>query len=80
MNDIQTKIKAWMGIVLAMGDAIRDLRQVPSGVLYARVMKHVSHEQYQKAIDQLKGAGLVREEQSHLLVWVGDTCEKGRVQ
>ena len=67
MSDIQAAI----AVIVAVGDAIRELRQVPSGELYARMMEHLSLENYQKVIETLKGAGLVREEQSHLLVWIG---------
>lgn len=77
MSDIQNKIKAVMDVTIAVGDTIRELRQVPSGELYANVMSHLSLEEYQKVIETLKEIGVVREEPSHLLVWVGESCEKG---
>jgi len=79
MSETVTKpdIQAALKVVLAVGDAIRNLRQVPSGELYARLMGHLSLEQYEKVIGTLKRTGLVKEEQSRLLVWIGDTCEKG---
>lgn len=76
-TDIKEEIKSQLRTAIALGDAIRELRQVPSGKLYARVMGTLTLEQYQKAIETLKNTGLVREEQSQLLVWIGDSCEKG---
>ena len=60
----------------ALAEAIRDLGSVPSGHLYARVMGHMTAEQYAWAIDRLKGAGLVAED-NHVLRWVGPKLEGG---
>jgi hypothetical protein len=65
------EVKAAMGVVLAVGEAIRDLGEVPSGKLYANVMGSLSLEAYTKIIDTLKGAGVVTEDTSHVLRWVG---------
>ncbi len=62
--------KAAMQIILAVGDAIRELGSVPSGHLYANLMGKMSLAQYEAIIRTLKGAGLV-EESAHLLTWVG---------
>ena len=58
-----------MEAVRAVADAIRELKRVPSGVLYSAVMSKLSLESYEKIIGTLKGAGLVREE-FHELIWV----------
>lgn len=63
--------KATLNAVKALADCIRELGSVPSGHLYATVMEYMSLEQYQAFVDALKGADLVREEPSHLLVWIG---------
>ena len=62
----------------ALAEAIRDLGSVPSGNLYARVMSHVSIEQYDWAIERLKGAGLVAEKAHELLVGRSGKPRRGR--
>jgi hypothetical protein len=62
--------KAAIGILTAVADTIRELKEVPSGHLYARVMGHLSLAQYEQVIGVLKGAGLIRVE-NHLISWVG---------
>lgn len=63
-------IKAVIGMVMAVGDTIRDLGSVPSGELYARLMGHMTLNTYNMLIERLKGAGVVKEE-AHLLTWIG---------
>ena len=63
--------KAGAAVVLAIADAIRSLKEVPSGHLYAAVMDKVSLNTYNQIIDILIKAGRVRREPSHLLVWIG---------
>jgi hypothetical protein len=57
-------------VIAAIAEAIRGLREVPSGHLYAQLMGHMTLDQYGQVIAILKRAGLV-EEKSHLLRWVG---------
>jgi hypothetical protein len=66
-----TEVKAALGIIQAVAEAIRELGEVPSGHLYANLMSKLSLEQYEQLLDVLKGAGLVRESNAHLLTWVG---------
>lgn len=68
-----TTTKAAIATIAALGCAIRELGQVPSGELYARVMGHMTIENYQSAIDTLVRAKLVERKNSHLLVWVEPT-------
>ena len=67
-NHKQTQ--AAFGMVRAIAEAIRELKRVPSGELYARVMGHVSLESYQQIIIILKNSGLVSEN-SFELIWIG---------
>lgn len=53
-----------------LADAIRDLKRVPSGHLYAQVMGHMDIHTYNKAIDLLKRTKMV-EEKNHELIWIG---------
>lgn len=57
-------------VIFAIAEAIRNLREVPSGELYAHVCGKLDLAQYEVIIRTLKGAGLV-EERAHLLRWIG---------
>ena len=65
------EVKAALGIIQAVAEAIRELGEVPSGHLYANLMGQLSLEQYEHILGILKGAGLVRQSNAHLLTWVG---------
>ena len=67
--DEKTK-RAAAAILLAIGDVIKELGEVPSGHLYARLMGHMSLDSYNKCIAALKDAGLVTES-NYVLRWVG---------
>jgi len=64
------QISAALAITAAVGDAIRELGSVPSGMLYVRVMDRMTIEVFTKIIDALKGAGLVTESRD-VLTWAG---------
>jgi hypothetical protein len=64
------EIAATLQIVKAVADTIRDLGSVPSGHLYAQLMSSLTLEQYQRVIDLLKRAGLVKEVH-YELTWIG---------
>lgn len=66
----QAQVNAAVQIVVAVGQAIRDLKSVPSGHLYAQLMGRMSLETYNKVIGVLKNTGAVKEE-NHVLTWVG---------
>jgi hypothetical protein len=63
-----TNTLAALQTVVAVGDAIRSLKTVPSGVLYAHLMGHLTLDQYHAIIAALVDAGVVIE-QNHLLTW-----------
>jgi ArsR family metal-binding transcriptional regulator len=65
------QVNAAMQIVLAIGDTIKELKEVPSGHLYAQLMGKLSLSDYEAIIGVLKRSGKVVEDQSHLLRWVG---------
>ncbi len=58
-------------VAQAVAEAIRDLRQVPSGHLYPRLMGVMTLQQYEQVIELLVGARLVERAPSHLLRWIG---------
>ena len=67
----KAEAKAAIQVVMAVGDAIRELGSIPSGHLYAQLMSKLDLQAYQRVIDLLKGAGVVKEEASHMLTWIG---------
>ena len=70
MQPTKDQVHATIAALQAVAEAIRELKQVPSGHLYAQLMSHFDVATYQRIIDTLKGAGVVREE-SHMLIWQG---------
>ena len=69
-NVTAEQVTAGIRAASAVGDAIRELGSVPSGHLYAHLMKFMSLETYNSLIGILKQANLV-EEKAHVLTWVG---------
>ena len=67
----KTEVKAAFGILQAVAEAIREPGEVPSGHLYASLMSKLSLAQFDQVLGILKGAGLVRESNAHLLTWIG---------
>lgn len=66
------ELRAALDVIITIAETIRTLRSVPSGELYARVMGVLSLDSYNRAIDNLKRAGLVAES-AHVLTWIGPT-------
>lgn len=67
----KAEIEAGINAVMAVGNALKELREVPEGTLYATLMQYVSLEQLRKILDMLIGAELVTRTPAHLLRWVG---------
>lgn len=65
------EVRAVIRICRILADAIRDLGEVPSGHLYARVSDFLSLDNYNAAISFLKQAKLISES-NNLLTWKGD--------
>lgn len=69
-----------LGIIeatLAIGDAIREMGEVPSGELYARLMPTgISLDAYMTIIDVLTHAGVVKLS-NHMLTWIGPARPTG---
>jgi hypothetical protein len=65
------KIEAQVQLVRAIAEAIRELKEVPSGHLYARIAGKVSSETYEKVLSTLKLTGLISVAPSHLITWTG---------
>jgi hypothetical protein len=69
-NVTKQQIRAAIEATAAVAEAIRELRSVPNGELYAQVMGKMDLEYYNGILRTLKNAGLV-EETGHVLRWVG---------
>ena len=65
------EMKAAKAVLLAVGDTIREVGEVPSGVLYSMLMGRIDLGGYEAMIGILKRAGLVEETSAHVLRWIG---------
>jgi hypothetical protein len=65
------KTEAQMQIVRAVAEAIKELKEVPSGHLYARIAGKISSETFERVLAALKIAGLISVSPSHLITWTG---------
>lgn len=63
------QIDAGIKTIAAVAGAIRELGRVPSGHLYARLMGHLSLDEFNKIIGILVKAGLVEQTVGHELIW-----------
>lgn len=70
MNAPAQAEKVYLSDAIAIAEAIRELKEIPSGHLYARVSQYITLDAYNSIISALKTAGLVKE-QNFLLTWVG---------
>lgn len=62
--------KAALATVLAVADAIRDLKEVASGKLYVHLMGRLSLDEYKAIIRLLVKHGVVKEE-NHIITYIG---------
>lgn len=75
MSITKDQVLAQLEATFAVSEAIRDLKEVPAGVLYAQICGTISLEMFNGIVRTLKGAGLVAET-NHLLTWVGPEIAK----
>lgn len=69
-EDIKNGVKAYIETIRAVGECVRDLGQVPAGVLYAQLMGRISLERFEAIINLLVSAKVVRRD-NHLLTYIG---------
>lgn len=69
--DKAAQINAAIRVIRDVSETIRELKEVPSGHLYARLMGILTLEQYEQVLDILKGAKLIQVDGSHLIRWAG---------
>lgn len=66
----QAKAVAAEEMVIAIGNAIKELGSVSSGHLYAELMGKMSLREYEKIISILKDAKVIKKV-NYLLIWTG---------
>jgi len=71
MSVTLNEVKAVISICRTLADTIKELGEVPSGHLYARVSDILSLANYHSAIGFLEKAGLIEVRDNMLLVWKG---------
>ena len=65
------QMHAAVELLKAVAETIREVKEAPSGTIYAVLMTvGVSHATYVACVDTLKRAKLVKES-NHLLTWIG---------
>ena len=64
----ELQIKTAVEVLKTITETIRELGKIPNGELYARLMPYLSYNDYTKAIQIIKNAGLVIEI-NNILVW-----------
>jgi hypothetical protein len=62
-------------VVKAVADIIQEVGSIPSGHLYVRMQGHMSLRTYEALIGSLINAGLVKQDGSFLLTWIGPKKE-----
>lgn len=77
MMPSRSELKAGLVLIAAVAEAIREAGRILSGTLYAMLMGKIDYQAYQKLIQMLKNADLVREE-AHELIWIGPEFAKGK--
>ena len=70
-TELRRNLEAAIEGVKALAEIIRELGEVPSGLLYSRLMGKVTLSDYNRLIGILKETGLVVETPGHVLRWVG---------
>jgi hypothetical protein len=65
---------AALSMVMAIGDAIKELGSVPNGVLYANICGHIPYGAYMQSIAILEQSGVITQK-NNVLTWVGVTSK-----
>ena len=59
-----------LDLMFAVSETIRELGEVPSGVLYSQLLGRVTYEGYQGLLRALTNTKLIKVE-NHLITWIG---------
>lgn len=69
LERVEKQLTTAVQMIKAVADAIRELEEVPNGVLHAHLIGTLDFNTYSTIIDRLKATGLVVE-RNNVLVWV----------
>lgn len=69
---IKSDVKLALAALLVVSEAIREVKQVPSGTLYAMLCAKLSLDAYSAIIRTLEGAGVISVK-NRLITWTGPT-------
>jgi len=69
-TELKAQVSNAIQILRAIAETIRELKEVPSGTLYAQLMGQMDLATYQRVIDTLKGAKVIEETPASLLRWI----------
>ena len=67
-NPISPQVKTALHKIRALADAIKEVKEIPSGTLYAACMEKISLNEYNRIIGLLVRSGLI-ENKNNLLKW-----------
>jgi hypothetical protein len=70
MPNHNPKVIAQMEVLVALADAIKSLKQIPNGELYARVMDKFTIESYNSYINALVNIKAI-EIKNNMIIWKG---------
>lgn len=70
MKPTKEQIKGVIDMTLAVAATIQELKQVPSGHLYAQLMGRITLDDWYIIVNTLKQADVIKES-NHLLIWTG---------
>jgi hypothetical protein len=73
--ELRVAIRGAIETIIAVADAIQELKSIPSGHLYAVLMDRLSLDQYSRIIETLENGKLI-EVSNHLITWKGPEREK----
>lgn len=71
------QVRAAFDLMVAVTEVIRDVKEIPSGVLYARLMDKLSFPAYMAMLESLQRTKLI-EVKSHVIYWVGPNLPAGK--
>lgn len=66
----QAQVNAAVGVLVAVGEAIKAKGRIPSGELYTHLMGHMNLDTYNKVIGMLTKVGAIKVE-NHEIIWIG---------
>lgn len=70
MAEISSTVGAMLNRIIAIGDAIHKLGQIPEGHMYARIMGQMTVDEFNVITEILIEQKLIKRE-NNVLIWIG---------